>query len=164
MQKTLNNIHINDKRIIKLKSENIPTLEANKNFVIENAKPIEVEPPVIPEIEVNPVINVEPAVENVVEPTVEPVVEAKVEIPAEPAVPDMTSPIAEPEVSVEPVQPEPTIEFKTSVEQVTEPIAEQTENYKELYEKEQLKVEELTKEINNLKLKLEKITEILKEQ
>ncbi len=163
-EKTLNNIHINDKRIIKLKSENIPTLEANKNFVIENAKPIEVEPPVIPEIEVNPVINVEPAVENVVEPTVEPVVEAKVEIPAEPAVPDMTSPIAEPEVSVEPVQPEPTIEFKTSMEQVTEPITEQTENYKELYEKEQLKVEELTKEINNLKLKLEKITEILKEQ
>lgn len=159
-EKTLNNIHINDKRIIKLKSENIPTLEANKNFVIENAKPIEVEPPVIPEIEVNPVINVEPTVENVVEPTVEPVVEAKVEIPAEPAVPDMTSPIAEPEVTVEPVQPEPTIEFKTS----EEPVTEQTENYKELYEKEQLKVEELTKEINNLKLKLEKITEILKEQ
>ena len=37
-------------------------------------------------------------------------------------------------------------------------------NYKELYEKEQLRVEELTKEVNDLKVKLEKITEILKEQ
>lgn len=167
-EKTLNNIHINDKRIIKLKAENIPTLEANKNFVIENAKPIEVELPVIPEIEVNPVINVEPAFENVEEPTMEPVVEAKVEIPAEPEVPDMTAPIAEPEVTVEPVQSEPTIEFKASVEpvvnQVVEPVLEQTKNYKELYEKEQLKVEELNKEINGLKVKLEKITEILKEQ
>lgn len=174
-EKTLNNIHINDKRIIKLKSENIPSLEANKNFVIENAKPIEVEPPVIPEIEVNPVINVEPTVENVVEPPVEPVVEAKLEIPAEPAVPDMTSPIAEPEVSVEPVQSEPAIEFKTveptiehiaetEKEAVVEPNIGETENYKELYEKEQLRVEELTKEVNDLKLKLEKITEILKEQ
>ena len=146
-----------------------------KNFTIENAKPIEVEPPVIPEIEVNPVINVEPTVENVVEPPVEPVVEAKVEIPAEPAVPDMTSPIAEPEVSVEPVQSEPAIEFKTveptiehiaetEKEAVVEPTIGETENYKELYEKEQLRVEELTKEVNDLKVKLEKITEILKEQ
>ena len=93
-EKSLNNIRIEDKRIIKLKADNIPTLEANKNFVIENSKEIEVEAPVIPEIKVNPVINVEPEVSPVVpavdEPKVEPTVEATIDTPSEPEIPVVT--------------------------------------------------------------------------
>ena len=106
-EKSLNNIRIEDKRIIKLKADNIPTLEANKNFVIENSKEIEVEAPVIPEIEVNPVINVEPEVSPVVpavdEPKVEPTVEATIDTPSEPEIPVVTEPKEEPTITVEPV-------------------------------------------------------------
>lgn len=93
-EKTLNNINIEDKRIIKLKTDNIPTLEANKNFVLENAKPIEVETPVMPEIEITPVMDFEPEV---------PTVEAQVEVPSEPEIPVVTEPVVEPTITVEPV-------------------------------------------------------------
>lgn len=93
-EKTLNNINIEDKRIIKLKADNIPTLEANKNFVIENAKTIEIETPIVPEIEIEPVVNVEPEL---------PTIEAQVELPSEPEIPVVTEPTVEPTTSVEPV-------------------------------------------------------------
>lgn len=136
-ESTLNNIRIEDKRIIKLKAENISTLEANKNFVIENAKPIEVEAPVMPEININPVINIEP------EPTVEPVVEAKIELPSEPEIPVVSEPVVEPTITVEPLEQPKETEPETTSEGTNE---------------------ELLKEIEKIKDKLNRICEILKEQ
>lgn len=129
---TLNNIRIEDKRIIKLKTENISTLEANKNFVIENAKPLEVELPTLPEIDINPVVNVEPEL---------PTVEATVEQPAEPEIPAVTEPTVEPSITVEPV---------------VEPVKEENETTQTN--------DELLKEIEKIKDKLNRICEILKEQ
>lgn len=144
-EKSLNNIRIEDKRIIKLKADNIPTLEANKNFVIENSKEIEVEAPVIPEIKVNPVINVEPEVSPVVpavdEPKVEPTVEATIDTPSEPEIPVVTEPKKEPTITVEPVN---------------EPV--------QPYENEVSNEENLKAEIEKIKDKLNRICEILKEQ
>lgn len=134
-ERTLNNIHIEDKRIIKLKAENIPTLEANKNFVIEASKPIEVEIPDLPEINVNPVIDINP----------EPV-EAKIEVPSEPEIPAVTEPEVEPSIQVEPVT-EPTISYAS----VEEPKVENND-------------EDLKAEIEKIKDKLNRICEILKEQ
>lgn len=169
-EKSVNNINVADKRIIKLKTENIPTLEANKNFVVETAAPINVEPPVIPEIEVNPVV------------TPEPVVEATVEAPAEPVVPVATEPVIEPAPVVEPVelvvqqpqvvasQPVPTEPVaEVHVEPVVEAVpvevpAEPTEDYKAKYEEELAKNNELASELESIKAKLEKIIEITKEQ
>lgn len=136
-ESTLNNIRIEDKRIIKLKAENISTLEANKNFVIENAKPIEVEAPVMPEIDVNPVINIEP------EQTEEPVVEAKIELPSEPEIPVVSEPVVEPTLTVEPLEQKEETEPETTSEETNE---------------------ELLKEIEKIKDKLNRICEILKEQ
>lgn len=169
-EKSVNNINVADKRIIKLKTENIPTLEANKNFVVETAAPINVEPPVIPEIEVNPVV------------TPETVVEATVEAPSEPVVPVATEPVIEPAPVVEPVEPvvqqpqvvasqpvptEPVAEVH--VEPVVEAVpvevpAEPTEDYKAKYEEELAKNNELASELESIKAKLEKIIEITKEQ
>jgi len=173
-EKSVNNINVADKRIIKLKTENIPTLEANKNFVVETAAPINVEPPVIPEIEVNPVV------------TPEPVVEATVEAPAEPVVPVATEPVIEPapvvetvEPVVEPVKEEPQVAetepvptepvAEVHVEPVVEAVpvevpAEPTEDYKAKYEEELAKNNELASELESIKAKLEKIIEITKEQ
>lgn len=150
-EKSLNNIRIEDKRIIKLKADNIPTLEANKNFVIENSKEIEVEAPVIPEIEVNPVINVEPEVSPVVpavdEPKVEPTVEATIDTPSEPEIPVVTEPKEEPTITVEPVN---------------EPVQPVMPEIK--YENEVSNEEDLKAEIEKIKDKLNRICEILKEQ
>lgn len=150
-EKSLNNIRIEDKRIIKLKADNIPTLEANKNFVIENSKEIEVEAPVIPEIKVNPVINVEPEVSPVVpavdEPKVEPTVEATIDTPSEPEIPVVTEPKKEPTITVEPVnEPE-------------QPVMPEIK-----YENEVSNEENLKAEIEKIKDKLNRICEILKEQ
>ena len=150
-EKSLNNIRIEDKRIIKLKADNIPTLEANKNFVIENSKEIEVEAPVIPEIKVNPVINVEPEVSPVVpavdEPKVEPTVEATVDTPSEPEIPVVTEPKEEPTITVEPVnEPE-------------QPVMPEIKYENEVSDEENLKAE-----IEKIKDKLNRICEILKEQ
>ena len=150
-EKSLNNIRIEDKRIIKLKADNIPTLEANKNFVIENSKEIEVEAPVIPEIKVNPVINVEPEVSPVVpavdEPKVEPIVEATIDTPSEPEIPVVTEPKEEPTITVEPVN---------------EPVQPVMPEIK--YENEVSNEENLKAEIEKIKDKLNRICEILKEQ
>lgn len=150
-EKSLNNIRIEDKRIIKLKADNIPTLEANKNFVIENSKEIEVEVPVIPEIKVNPVINVEPEVSPVVpavdEPKVEPTVEATIDTPSEPEIPVVTEPKEEPTITVEPVN---------------EPVQPVMPEIK--YENEVSNEENLKAEIEKIKDKLNRICEILKEQ
>jgi len=150
-EKSLNNIRIEDKRIIKLKADNIPTLEANKNFVIENSKEIEVEAPVIPEIKVNPVINVEPEVSPVVpavdEPKVEPTVEATIDTPSEPEIPVVTEPKKEPTITVEPVN---------------EPVQPVMPKIK--YENEVSNEENLKAEIEKIKDKLNRICEILKEQ
>ena len=166
-EKSVNNINIADKRIIKLKAENIPTLEANKNFVVETATPINVEPPVIPEIAVNPVV------------TPEPVVEATVESPAEPVVPVATEPVIEPAPVVEPVKEETQVAVpevvptesvaEVPVEPVVEAVpvevpAEPTEDYKVKYEEELAKNNELASELESIKAKLEKIIEITKEQ
>ncbi len=150
-EKSLNNIHIEDKRIIKLKTDNIPTLEANKNFAIGNSKEIEVEVPVIPEIEVNPVINVEsevsPVVPAVEEPKVEPIVESVVDTPSEPEVSVVTEMQVEPTITVEPVS--------ESVQPVESEIK---------YENEVSNDENLKAEIEKIKDKLNRICEILKEQ
>lgn len=150
-EKSLNNIRIEDKRIIKLKADNIPTLEANKNFVIENSKEIEVEAPVIPEIKVNPVINVEPEVSPVVpavdEPKVESTVEATIDTPSEPEIPVVTEPKEEPTITVEPVN---------------EPVQPVMPEIK--YENEVSNEENLKAEIEKIKDKLNRICEILKEQ
>ena len=150
-EKSLNNIRIEDKRIIKLKADNIPTLEANKNFVIENSKEIEVEAPVIPEIKVNPVINVEPEVSPVVpavdEPKVEPTVEATIDTPSEPEIPVVTEPKEEPTITVEPVN------------ELVQPVMPEIK-----YENEVSNEENLKAEIEKIKDKLNRICEILKEQ
>lgn len=166
-EKSANNINVTDKRIIKLKAENIPTLEANKNFVVQTAAPINVEPPVIPEIEVNPVV------------TPEPVVEATVEAPAEPVVPVATEPVIEPAPVVEPVAEEPKVEEPVVMptepvsEVHMEPVAEATpvevpaepeEDFKSKYEEELAKNNELASELESIKAKLERIIEITKEQ
>ena len=135
-EKSLNNIRIEDKRIIKLKADNIPTLEANKNFVIENSKEIEVEAPVIPEIKVNPVINVEPEVSP-----------ATIDTPSEPEIPVVTEPKEEPTITVEPVN---------------EPVQPVMPEIK--YENEVSNEENLKAEIEKIKDKLNRICEILKEQ
>lgn len=151
-EKSLNNIRVEDKRVIKLKADNIPTLEANKNFVIENSKEIEVVAPVIPEIEVNPVINVEPEATPVVtQPQVAPVVEETLVTPSEPEVPVATEPVVEPTIIVEPVS-EP---VQPVVEQVVQPVV----TNEGISNGEDLKVE-----INKIKDKLNRICEILKEQ
>ena len=151
-EKSLNNIRVEDKRVIKLKADNIPTLEANKNFVIENSKEIEVVAPVIPEIEVNPVINVEPETTPVVtQPQVVPVVEETLVTPSEPEVPVATEPVVEPTIIVEPVS-EP---VQPVVEQVVQPVV----TNEGISNGEDLKVE-----INKIKDKLNRICEILKEQ
>lgn len=136
-EKTLNNINIEDKRIIKLKADNIPTLEANKNFVIENAKTIEIETPIVPEIEIEPVVNVEPEL---------PTIEAQVELPSEPEIPVVTEPTVEPTITVEPT---------TSVEPVDEPEEKTVDNNEN---------QDLLIEIEKIKDKLNRICEILKEQ
>ena len=151
-EKSLNNIRVEDKRVIKLKADNIPTLEANKNFVIENSKEIEVVAPVIPEIEVNPVINVEPETTPIVtQPQVVPVVEETLVTPSEPEVPVATEPVVEPTIIVEPVS-EP---VQPVVEQVVQPVVtnEGISNG-----------EDLKAEIDKIKDKLNRICEILKEQ
>lgn len=189
-ENSVDNVRINDKRIIKLKAEIIPMLEANKTFVVENAEPINVVPPVIPEINVNPiVVPEEPKTEAPTEPVVpeeskvvvptEPVVteESKVEVPTEPApltaevetpaepeIPVAVPPIVEPkmEVKEEPKETEPTVKIETEVKE---------EDYKFKYEAEvennkeiSKKLEDLSKEISELKAKLEQIDEIIKGQ
>ena len=166
-EKTLNNIRIEDKRIIKLKADNIPTLEANINYVVESAKPIEVEAPVIPEINVNPVIDID--VPKVEEPTfaepapVEPVVQAVTDIPAEPEIPVAVEPAQEPTITVEPVA----LPTENLVSENVAPVENTTESafdFKEAYENECKKTEELTREVDKIKEKLNRICEILKEQ
>lgn len=163
-EKSLNNMRVEDKRIIKLKADNIPMLEANKNYVVESAKPIEVEAPVIPEINVNPVIDIEtPKVEEpaFAEPTpVEPVVQAVPEIPAEPEIPAAVEPAKEPTITVEPVNETTETENVAPVENT----ADVTSDFKDAYENECKKTEELTREIEKIKEKLDRICEILKEQ
>lgn len=166
-EKTLNNIRIEDKRIIKLKADNIPTLEANKNYVVESAKPIEVEAPVIPEINVNPVIDID--VPKVEEPTfaepapVEPVVQAVTDIPAEPEIPVAVEPAQEPTITVEPVAL-PTENLVSENVAPVESTIESAFDFKEAYENECKKTEELTREVDKIKEKLNRICEILKEQ
>lgn len=166
-EKTLNNIRIEDKRIIKLKADNIPTLEANKNYVVESAKPIEVEAPVIPEINVNPVIDID--VPKVEEPTfaepapVEPVVQAVTDIPAEPEIPATVEPAQEPTITLEPVA----LPTENLVSENVAPVENTTESafdFKEAYENECKKTEELTREVDKIKEKINRICEILKEQ
>ncbi len=153
-EKVLNNMRVEDKRIIKLKADNIPMLGANKNFVIESAKPIEVETPVIPEINVNPVIDIKiPKVEepSFTDPTsVEPDVQAVVDAPAEPEIPVAVQPMNEPTITVEPVADAAKVENDF--------------DFKEAYENECKKTEDLTAEVQKIKEKLERICEILKEQ
>ncbi len=166
-ESTLNNMRVEDKRIIKLKADNIPMLEANKNYVVENAKPIEVENPVLPEININPVVDVDvPKVDtpNFDEPSfatpepIEPVVQAVVDTPKEPEIPAPVEPTHDMDVKVEPV-----VENHENIVQFDN-TTDDTFDFKSAYENECKRTEELTQEVEKIKEKLDRICEILKEQ
>ncbi|MFA5603855.1 MAG: hypothetical protein WDA12_03320 [Bacilli bacterium] len=138
----LNNLEsliINDGRVFKLSNQLTELLGANKKEVVE--QPTVEETPSMPEVEETPIDTHEQTMENEwpMEPNIDVVTETTEKTPVE-------TPISEvaPDVSFENEWPmEPTVE--TREENV------ETDSFKELYDQEKQKNEELTNKLNEIK-------------
>lgn len=139
----LESLMINDGRVFKLSSQLTELLGANKKVVVE--QPIVEETPAMPEVEIAPVATPEQTIENEwpMEPSIDAVAGTDELTPVE-----TTTPEVAPEVSLENEWPmEPTVETQTETTEGNVAV----DSFKELYEQEKLKNEELTNKLNEIK-------------
>ncbi|MDD2518477.1 MAG: hypothetical protein PHI05_00860 [Bacilli bacterium] len=135
----LESLKINDGRVFKLSNQLTELLGANKKVVVE--QPVVEETPAMPEVEETPVVTPEQNMDNEwpMEPSIDAVTETAELTPVETTTPEVAS-----EVSLENEWPmEPTVE--TTDEKVA------VDSFKELYEQEKLKNEELINKLNEIK-------------